>query len=204
MSYSIDFHYTVLKISVEQILSRVHQILYKDHFAFLAYCHELYLDGEGEIDTKFPALKIRTIEEAAMRSSDWIGRSHYYRWQTEFDLAAYSWCQSSNTYALVLSIDYKDWKNLSDVKKMGGILCTISNAVGSPFGYSQINSKFLPLEASAFHEMLELIEKDNSEPQVSWVSETQLSYKELQAIAKNRIIIQSTSGYILALKQYHG
>jgi hypothetical protein len=201
MSYSIDFHYTVLKISVEQILSRVHQILYRDHFAFLAYCHELYLDEEGEIDTKFPALKIRTIEEAAMRSSDWIGRSHHYRWQTEFDLAVYSWCQSSNTYALVLSIDYKEWKSsLNLSQKIGGILCAISNAIDSSFGYSKINSKFLPLEASAFYEALELIKTGNSEPQVFWVSEAQLSYKELQAIAKDRTIIQSTLGYVLALK----
>jgi hypothetical protein len=31
----------------------------------LAYCHELELDKEGEVDIVFPEFKVRTIEEAA-------------------------------------------------------------------------------------------------------------------------------------------
>ncbi len=203
MSYNIDFHFGNVSIGPEKALEQVDLVLRRARLVFLDYCHELYLDEEGETDISFPAVKVRSVKEGATVGKDWIGRSHYYRWQTQFDLGVYAWSKPKN--ALVLSMTYNEWKRAikepASLDKVIDLICSVSEVAGSPFGLSMVNSSYLPLQETAFTEAIALLKQDAAEPELFWVSEKRLTYDNfLAAIGSHRTVMRSPIGYSLALK----
>jgi len=203
MPYNVDFHFGNVPMDPEKALEQADLVLRRAGFAFLDYCHELYLDGDGEADTSFPAVKARSVKEGANVGKDWIGRVHYYRWQTQFDLGVYAWSKPKN--ALVLSMTYNEWKRVirepASLDKVVGLICSVSEAAGSPFGLAMVNSSYLPLQETAFTKALTLLKQDAAEPELLWVAEKHLPHSDLlAAIDSHRTVIRSLSGYSLAIK----
>jgi hypothetical protein len=203
MSYSIDFHFGNVLMGPGKTLEQVDLVLRRACLTFLNYCHELYLDEDGEADTSFPAVTVKSIKEGAMAGKGWIGRSHYYRWQTQFDLDVYAWSKPKN--ALVLSMAYNEWKRVIkepvSLDKVVDLICSVSEETGSPFGLSMVNSSYLPLQETAFTEAMKLLKRDAAEPDLFWVSEKHLPHGNvLAAIGSHRTVIRSPLGYSLALK----
>ncbi len=204
MSYTIDFHFGDVLMGHEQAHKQVYVVCCRAGLSFLSYCDELYIDENGEADTKFPSVKVTSIEKATAIAQNWIGRAHYYRWQTLLDLGVYAWKDRVN--CVVLCADYRDWMNVMKDKalvvKIGGIICSVSEAIGSPFGFFHVNSNYIPLNKLAFIETMALIRSGSPEPQLMWVAESYLPYAELlTAAGNNRTIIRSLSGYSLALSE---
>ena len=202
MSYSIDFHFVNVSADPKLALEQSDLVLQAAGLAFLAYCNELYVDENGEADIVFPAIKVQSLEEANVIGKHWLGRVHYYRWQVHFDLGLYVW-RDKHT-AVVLSMDYSDWERIikepSAIEKVAGILCSVADAIGSPFGISRVNSEYVPLETSAFQEALDWVKSGYSEPQVLWVADSVMAHNELLPLVGHRTVIRSLLSYSVVLK----
>ena len=199
MSYAIDFHFAACPEPVAGWLAAIDRTLADAGFRRMALGYTLYIDDSGEVDadpTPRPTSSIQDIE--TLFAANYGVQLTYSR--ADYTLALFLW--RNELLEVVAAIDHREWEHLEAegerARRVGGPLCAIAACIGSPFGWSKVNSEYKPQDQFVLDQLITALHERAREPALAWVTDEIATAIELESLLDGeRRVIPTLSGYRL-------